>query len=565
MERLLQDFENGDIIIRDFNQMLNYWSQKGNSKFYKNKVLDNVVLEFTPSLLPLLVVNASSYIISMSEKRLEDEIANRPNDPLIQDFKDYTLKTLDMDKYFIKKVPLDDEKMFHQIRNVLAHSNYKLYYDYEKLNDSYIECENDSIKGRIPVTVLEQMSNKYESVVTAMMEDSTILCDYKNLTNLTSTNEKSFQEALHNIKKGEIVGRSYSSTKNYGIPDLNDTTLNVTASKLSNEERRVLESYINYIGLSTWNDMPSALNHNLLLLVSKILFSSKPYFSKNFIQESINTIMAPKNYPFIQLLSPFIYQNLLIQYTHYCFNTIKELAKKNTIDDSLYSNVDLSDVDIISLFDFNDSSVLNDKINSLESGLNRAKQDLENVEKQIINIPKSTKLTEEQKTALLASRQAYVNTKNNDISQMTLEKSSLENELNNHTQYLKSPEFYDKLRNSISHGFIKIDYLSGLDYRNLGNTVITFYDKNDKRDVFEFKITSKNLQLLFNNLMTEVKKQTNYYQQDAEVNAYIINANKNITNDSAKEVTSQLINEDLTNTKFKLNDISIINEKKKTR
>ena len=536
----LEHYENANAINQFYLKALKNWKIYGTKKSNINRIN---IFPMSVELFMKMEINEIAFFFATQNQYIEDAIKENPKyeAKYIEE-----LSKIEVGKHFISKVETNKQQFFYDIRSALAHANYKIFIKPELKDpeDNYIYIENDRVKGKISLGKLIEIKEKYQFIKESIDENEEMLANVNYIMSLKTNNKNNYKNAIDSLKLAKFKDPSTTiGIIMRAIPELSTEYLSIVDVKdLTEKQKRIIKSYIDYVGLKKWNNTSTRAKVVALTLITKFCFNNKVRLQFDTM-DLTRSIALGKYYEEKQdglsILAPFHYANLLMQYSFYCLNTYKERAKQINIEDLLYTSNELSKINYIDVYDCDKDEIENKIIEKLKSEKNKLKIAQENKEKQINGIMSTTKLENDDKISKLKERRE-------ELDRISITRKQIDEKLHELTEkqgkygdYFSSPEFFDRLRNSISHGYYEIDYLSGLKTKNLENMIIRFYDKNDKRIVFDFKIRAADLISLFNTLLVEVKQKSPHYQRKKNYDSVIINESS-LKNE--KEVKKRSIN-----------------------
>ncbi len=550
MYRQLESYENANMINQFYIEGLKSWSIYGTNKSKAGRVNAFVL---NPEMIIQMEINEIAFFFATHNQYIENAIKNNPS---YEEGYIELLSEIGVGKHFESKKETDKKQFFHDIRNALAHANYKPFVKLEldSALDSYIYIENDKVKGKLKLKQLLEIQKKYKYIKESLDRNEEMIANTDPITSLKTNNKKNYKEAIDSLRLAKFKSNlTTDSILLLSIPELSEEYFSFMDTKeLTEKQKKIIKNYIDYIGLKKWNSIKQEAKIIALGIITKYCFNNKVrlqndamnltrYIAIGAYSESMQDGLA--------ILAPFHYTNLLMQYSFYCLNTYKERAKQINIEDLLYTSSELSKINFIDLYDCDKDEIENQLIEKLKNEKEKLKNSQENKEKQIKGIMESTKLTNEEKIKKLQERREELDKTSNTLKEVEKKLTELKEKQGNYGDYLSSPEFFDRLRNSISHDYYEIDYQSGLKSKNLENMTIRFYDQNDKRIVFDFKIRAGDLISLFDTLLVKVKEESPHYKKEKTQASVVINKSTIATDKQAKQISIKISEELVDNSK----------------
>ena len=502
-------FEDYDLTIDYYKSTINHWSKCGNSN--NNDKWINAI-NLTPTVALMIITNNISETFTRCDSIIDDYLKEHHKEE--NSIRCYNLLNAIRTKRFkIKKHPLYSIELFHQIRNVLAHLNYRPFLNPAYIGGSTIFAENDFIKGNISLSEFEELASKYEQVKNKLTTNNKLRCPKSSNTGISiiSRNLKNsdLKRVLSYMKEGvtkdgkeRILTIDGQFENSYELGSL---------KPISADEKELIINYINYCGLDRWN---SATDKKIEALYYLHFYAvqNKAVENMAFHNYSIHAMFGKHNKE-MEILAPFIFYSQVLQYSYFCLNILKETAKVESLERQIFENANLDEINVIDYRDEVEQETIRQEKESISSTITDYERKIKELELQIININKKTTLSPEKKQSIILPIKEIIDRIKNDIIKLR-EKLKF---INKKSKFLNTSKFYDRLRNSISHNRIEIDYNSGLKTGNLYDTIITFYDLNEKKTserTFEFKITVRELLKMYDKIMTEVKRNSEFYQTE---------------------------------------------------
>jgi len=335
-----------------------------------------------------------------------------------------------------------------------------------------------------------------------------------------------------------------SKAVSYLVPNTDAKRVFSKMVPIKKEERNLMKNYINYYGPNRLR-VDNTEKYRMLSYLHFYANKNKVASQMNFGLITLNSLLGHHE-PDTSILSPFIFNYEVMQYSYFCLNLLKETAKNTNLEEAIFENTDLSDINIIEYKDDVQEPITNNRKNQLTRFIEQRQARIEKNQEQVNNIIINTKITNEKKEELL-------NQKREQLINDAREKERLEEELNllnKPNYYLNTIDFYNKLRNSISHDNIFIDYNSGLKNFDLYNTKITFKDENLNGKVFKVTITARELLKIYDKIIKSIKQNANFYQNEEIIRVGSLkNKSKLLSDTEAKNTFNNKFKELLEDTK----------------
>lgn len=544
----VEPYESANFVDDFFKQGLKAWSNTNNSRIKKawvNEFLINQVI------INLLLANYYSFFFVNISQFIEDNIENN------KEMKTkYSLIIEQILSCIDNKEETDKDTIVKNIRNALAHADYEIYYNENDLSNSYIMITSDRIKGKITFNEMDKICDSLLTFQNDFFKMDKHLAECEDLKKLQSTNQTNFTRSLRKIKLIKL-----NETMNNWIKDaINNNsgtervwlfrsellTENNDLEELNSKQRNIIEYYINYLGMSNFIKCPEGIKNLILNMICRNCFDET--ININIVKLAFNEtfdIAFNKYHYAYDGLAPMKYYGLLMLYAFYNMNYYNELSKQLDENKVIYSKVDLKDIDIIKLDDDTRNTKIKVKLSSYKSQLKSKKAALRKIKNQLQQISGNNNIPEKKKNEIISNLQTQTIEIVDNINDLEKKIKHLEESSSDIWENFNAQHFFNKLRNSISHSRFKIDYLSGLKYRNLGNTILTFWDEKDNKKVFELKIRVDDLIKLFSILISKIKEEVPYFKQNitypiSVINESVIINDKDSYNNS-KEKLEQLI------------------------
>lgn len=447
-----------------------------------------------------------------------------------------------MDNFFVPKRKMDDKSFMKEIRNCLAHVNFDLYYD-KDTDTYYVELENGSIKGKMTLDDLEDIVAHYFFLNTCLGSKKICFLGYKNLTDTDIYNKDSMDEALKKIKIGEITSNRVGDNLYLFVnKSAEDSVQNIR--DLSEEEMTAFKNYLNYYGVERWVKLSEREKTMIFATIVDFIPKGDVDFTVPITKSFYRTVLkgeVPLEYV---IQAPLIYTNILCNYLFFCMNFLKHTFSKTEEQHNIFNDLDLSDINIDDYFSLGSSEY----IESLNNKIDDALRNIEKFIIQINNINNNDSMQVERKTEVLNNIRAKK--KELEVKISIFNKSKKEK---------KSISIIDGLRNSITHGYYKFDYNSGLKCSDLKKMMVEFYDVNEKTGVttFRLKISVEELLKLFSKIEDKLKK---YSHKLLNVNCYTNNAMIS----QVYGIKKLILNDDNEDNMYSCGDSSLNNKIKKS-
>ncbi len=430
------------------------------------------LFEATPASITRTQLNFFSHAITTTNELLDDysngkelEVENKltvalSNNPSFQKLQFNGVDTINR-----KRVIL---------RNAIAHAEFKIV---EDENEWYIKFNHKSMTGELTIADLTTI---YEEI-------DAIRVDYERQI------KNSPQKTVHEIgelillkvnskeKLKEVINKIYIQSSDNFITH---------KRKLTNEEKELFYAYINYIGLNNWIQMPLSLKTELAveMLVNPFVLK-KIFFPKTYeyvtipLLNAANVPIAKESIGELYYESPIAFTQNLLNTCFFVFNYMQEATKKDPI-----LNFNSKDISIPCKILFpipnnvKHAIATKNKISQIDKLMKKLQEKIDNP-----HLSQNTTLLEslkQQKTMLnIEKRKLYAK----------------KDQINTITNWHDSDELIRHIRNSISHGFYSVNYLPGLQSKDLNKIVFHIEDykvnkeTRDKTKTFECEITAEAL------------------------------------------------------------------------
>ena len=315
--------------------------------------------------------------------------------------------------------------------------------------------------------------------------------------------------AYNSIKKNKIDNIddfSNCNIKNFSVLEKKLNNVIVNDEKISSKDVEFIINYIKYIGIDYWCSLTSVERKNITKSVIMPLLNEHQFVetSNTFSMLPITLIHYSKDYKKAykylkcRYLYPYGYADSLFDSAFYVFNYYKTIINKSNDKDLtnelLCSDINLKGVKFIptgASKDYNEekNKFITTKILSTEEELigeiekykdllKKQKDDINKLENVII-----------QKPELVNTLSSFINRKKENIDKYNSIIEDNRNIIKNKNfSIVKQSTFFRKLRNSVSHGRYYIDFNPGFVSRNLNDSVITFWDYDEEKQICDFKV-----------------------------------------------------------------------------
>lgn len=377
------------------------------------------------------------------------------------------------------------------LRNAIAHVEFKII---EEENEWYINFNHPNLTGKVSI---EELASIYSIIDRIRIEYETkqknkatkAVSGLNNLLDIKVNNKQLLRQTISKIRFLE---------GDYPV---------VVERKLSKETEELIYSYIDYIGLNNWIEIPTLLKQELIeeILVKGFIIKSQffPKTMEYLTTPVLNAMDMPNtNMSGLFYESPIAFAQSTLASSFFTFNYMLEAQKKEPIEDFHYFNLYVpcqikypKPEEVIKQIPTKDIVAEIDR--QIEKEKKSLKRIIPTIKGLITLEPRG--LNERQKHTLdqytfqvseiIETIEVYKNRK----TALTARKPQVPNILYN------SESFINHIRNSISHGFYTVDYLPGLKNKDLNKIVFHFEDyeidkrTRSKRKSFDCKITAEAL------------------------------------------------------------------------
>lgn len=421
-----------------------------------------------------------------------------------------------MDKYKLREVFTCDGEMssyeiIQSIRNCLAHSNYSCTIDY--INDiKLVHINNYKISGTLDMPTLQAIFTDINNYRISLDKPKYKYVDIDDICNLKTHNKSNYDRAFH-MKK---VLFSDDSTE--------------TLSDLTRDEMNLIRYYIDYYGLTQWIRLKPSQREYLLNQLIPVLNSGdlschlciqfNDYFMRYILSKRYDYEMPYRiNGLGVAFYSPIMYSNALLKYSFYVFNYLKESSSKEGFSSYIYRDLDISKINFKNqdnerYVKYVCDSMVGELYNKSLAEEKKLKEKLQCINDSIEKIASSDMNDEDKKEKVKKITSSVEKTKSDLVRRIAITKD-LEKRMKNSSSY-NYAELFRRLRNSISHGNYKIDYMSALKSKNLDNMVINFFD-NEYGNSFNVEIRASDLLDIFGQIIENMKKNAKYFQDEKEI------------------------------------------------
>ena len=500
-----------DFAIDFYQELIRNW------KTAKPGISSNCILQLVVNRISysrLLLGAWSSQIAITNELALD--IKDTKEGQYIEKLIEKQLDESELLNRIIPKEPLTKKELKQQLKNALSHAEYNLLANDD--NTTIIKINSPKIEATFTVSEVAKLAEIY--VQNYALTDEYRAYDIYDLITLSINNKQSLEKA---IKK-------------------------VTRKK---EEQDIIRDYILYIGLQNFVEL--SLNDRYKIFVERlapILNKRASYISSadrigsifNYIIEHGNGTVSADDFYKITFEAPFIYTDLLINLGFICLNYIKEAQAKQELPSFNYHNINLnginyspsSTVKIVPVAE--QQTKLQNQINDLTPAMAKAKAAVKKAEEDIEKLNQNTKIPLQIKQQQYQSRKDSILKNTQKYNELKAKINILQTEYDNAEDYIETNDFFKHLRNSISHGFYRIDYSRGLKDKDLGKIIFHFEDyeidkdnRSKRKKVFEADITAKRLTAIFESIEKRLINDSNSFDIEGEHNYFVLDTRSDPT------------------------------------
>ena len=581
--------------LQDFNKVTKYYKEilnfMGNLK--PNSLMSDIgrtirnymenVSEYSRGDLPydrILVNNISMFIAQIHEKTkdVDDSILANAFEN-IDSVKNIQCK---------KEIPLIEKK--RQIRNCLAHASYHFVIeDVNVLNkkerivefNTYIEIENEYIKGRIPLDEVKAIAKNFLNIYSKNKYGDDVRFfapEVKKIGEIGRVNL--YHKDIHQFvvhRRLDKEGLTFEQFKNcfyrkYNIQDNqkedfenffknikeNFETFDLEDEEFTEDEMNFWRNYINFVGFKGFepkhmleHNEQNAIDNSILNIMSVV--NKEKIIPLNLLTESIETLkyfeqcayldlkddnnieMFCKKFIFFSYQSPIIYANNLLGMAYYELNFVRETNKQNNKEYFNYNN--LKNLDNINAVITDKKGTIIREIPVQKDLMEKSQNELEHTEGVLSKLKKD-----------IYSKRKNLDSLNNPLNKNP-NKEEVIRKINKEIEYLDinikkyelrkkelteiidiykgktvkdSSDFFRHLRNSLAHGKYTIEYG---DLNNVNEIKYIFHDETDEGDyIYTVELTARQLMEILDGFEQKINECDTGYLQGKEIEDDILEA-----------------------------------------
>jgi len=476
--------------LGDFNEVIEYYEKVleivSNMKLYgKIDTVEKKIKELSDDKYMVPAMRAVFMNYSLELMQLEELIKRDVSDEVIDNFVE---QEWILDNVF-ELAPITKQEKIRQIRNCLAHAMYEI-----RINDEFdldkkdVENQNNSasfyinngkIRALIPYNIGLNLPHVYKSIYMRNYEENKQFIKFNVRKLEDGDGKKSINTFARSIKLGE--------------------------KSIDEENIKLVKAYIEWIGLENFkkinyftkyeilSDMVGLSNNGVFLndrvLVSNLgsMFLDTIRHYRHIDDKTTVTGGFAKDYLLSHSLNKFSYQipqvyaNVLMGMCNYCFSYVREINENRGEKLFEYRDIDLSGINISS----QGNEIFVKEIN-LNSKLVEKRKEKASIQKRRAKIDNIPDLDKRQK-AMEKSKDKYEEGEKRE-KELDIEIEELIRQISESGEIIyDSSNFFRHLRNSISHGRYRVDYMKFFRTKKLEDMQVTFRDYNEQTNLVEFE------------------------------------------------------------------------------
>lgn len=470
-----------------------------------------------PILQRMLISHHSAQISRANELilDLEDEVQKEEYENLILEY----MSDIESFKKIRPKTSMTPKMLMQHIKNALAHAEYDI--DTSEDEEHKIIIHSNFIEGEITPGDLELLSEFYMGIVSKLnLTDEMHYC-MQDFLQLKTNNNELLKKTISKILVGKnMVGMKLPRE----IKIFADFDLTGTARPLSDEKQELIYDYIKYVAGQKWFQLSDTQKGGIFSRVITPMLSQEYVFQHStlYLTKTLEWILkmpVDKNVmSTLEYSAPTIYSGLILELGFLNLNYVKEAQRKQYLPGFNYFDVDLSKIKywppecVETVSKEEEQRQLSLQAEAYDSTTAKLLKNINNSQNVIQSVNQAN-ISVERKQEIIQEQQKRITESKEKLTQIQQELEKIQEEKTNATGYTNSNDFFKHLRNSISHGFYKIDYSKALKEKDMSLIVYHFQDWNiDKDDrkkrtlVFEAEITAGQLLNIFQTIESRLDK-----------------------------------------------------------
>ena len=427
------------------------------------------------------------------------------------------------------KQPMSKSELKQQIKNALSHAEYTI-----ASNDNepcFLDISSPKIEGKITLKELETITIAYSKIYNALTSHK-VIYDAYDLLHLETNNKRILRKVIELIRKGKLSNENYPpSVTVFGVDGTNEESL-------SQEQQQFIYDYIMYVGLQGWANLsPDEKMKNFVYVIRPQLEKKISPFGEG--QNTIKVLdyflfngkgdTTPIDFYHLQYEFPIIYADLMLELGFLCLNHIKESQSKDVLQYFNYHNISLKGIkyepaSCVRMISKEEQTEKHSKeLSILYKVAEKERNALAKKYEEYRLLEGNSKINQNKKQVLLERKRQRIIELEANLSNTTSKIYDTEDMLENSEDYIETNDFFKHLRNSISHGFYKVDISPGLRKKNLGETIFHFEDwdisktdRTKRTKVFEADITGDQLMAIYKELANRLIASANTFDEQED-------------------------------------------------
>lgn len=519
MRKVHNFYDYSNLTMDVYNFAIKYWEDA------KPNVRVQRIYEVPFSSLALfrVIINGISTTIARTNEIINDLEDEKNREEYLQKIDKFVGELTCFSKIKTYKNLSNDEKR-QQLKNCLAHSNFKIIEDTEKttVNERYaILIENDYLSVEISLIELEQLKTFYVSLSDEMDYNKKTYAGLLDFLTFTINSNNILDGAVEKIGVINLEKDDASKTLAKNITMMHYDTPEGTVS-LNQEDKDIIKNFIKYIGINNWICLDKKVRASFFARQIKFLLDSKIDLRMNveYVSSLVRFLLSKgENREMIEYYkfeSPMVYVSNILDMAYFCFNYLREAHKKEALGEFDFKDFPLTGITLDEKYKefikkVDEPARIKAELNHKQRLYQKLSRDIAK-EEQLKNGIIIANMDETKRSELLEYKNEKIKSKHEDLKECSLVIQELTTALSEAKVYYDSSNFFRHLRNSLAHGFYSVDYSKGLKSKDLGKIEFTFYDydinpenRKDRVKLFEVKMTAVRLVRLLNDFSERIK------------------------------------------------------------
>lgn len=494
----------------------------------RSKYITPFYLKLSPTIINRVMISNFSAQIARSNEiilDLQDETQKEEFETAISKY----MEGIEAFKKIRPKVPMSHKELKQHIKNALAHAEYDIYYT-EDFSSTGICLYSDFVEGEISIQDMELLADYYKALVSTIDLDDEMFYGTGSLLTLRANNNMLLKDAISKIKKGKnVLGIKLPREMNL-LCYINTES---SSKPLTQEQQELIYNYIKYIGDQAWAKSSPEQKGAIFvrsidpMLNQKYDFRHSTFYISTTLSRFLKMPIEKSVLDLLDFSAPTIYAGLILELGFLCLNYMKEAQRKQKLPNFDYCNVDLGNIEywpetcvqVVSREEH--QTKLQAEVANLSSKVSNWQEVILRNQSRIDGLS-AADISEERKQQIASAPLERIKEAKLKLEELQAKITSTQELCNNTTGYTNSNDFFRHLRNSISHGFYRVDYSEALAKKDMSK--VTYYfqdwdiDKDDRKNrqqVFEAKMTAGQLLNIFGQIEDRLVR--NYCPQQDEI------------------------------------------------